>query len=163
MNDLPIARSLSRPAFARRRRTVLARLLAQAQEHRITRRSLHFRCLPTRGIVVELGAFVEDERLCCRSLDFHLEVRRAAGRVWLRITGPRGTRRFLQGLVPTTAVVADLFERGGHLAHGHGRPREHESVYDRLRACASPGVGTGSAHCTRMPWHSRLDRRPREV
>lgn len=39
--------------------------------------------------------FVANERRCCPFLDFEITVAAAAGPVWLRLTGPAGTRAFL--------------------------------------------------------------------
>jgi hypothetical protein len=43
----------------------------------------------------DVARFVVNERRCCPFLDFELAVAAAAGPVWLRITGPAGTRPFL--------------------------------------------------------------------
>jgi hypothetical protein len=104
MVDLPIACELSTPELARRRRTVLAQLMSLVEERRVTNRGLHLRFAPTKGVVAALGSFVEDERLCCRFLDFRLDVPRGGGSVWLRLSGPRGTRRFVTGLLPDSDV-----------------------------------------------------------
>jgi hypothetical protein len=39
--------------------------------------------------------FVANERLCCPFLEFGITVSPADGPVWLRLTGPEGTRAFL--------------------------------------------------------------------
>lgn len=43
-----------------------------------------------------IARFVANERKCCPFLDFELEVARESGPLWLRMTGPDGTRRVLQ-------------------------------------------------------------------
>lgn len=43
----------------------------------------------------EVARFVANERRCCPFLDFEIAVAAAAGPVWLRLTGPAGTRAFL--------------------------------------------------------------------
>ncbi len=108
MTNLPLACELSTPELARRLRTVLSHLLAQVQEQRITGRAVYLRFLPTKGVVAELGAFMEDERLCCRFLDFRLDVARGEGPVWLRLSGPRGTQRFLKDLLSNASPEASL-------------------------------------------------------
>jgi hypothetical protein len=40
--------------------------------------------------------FVSNERLCCPFLEFGITVAPADGPVWLRLTGPAGTRAFLE-------------------------------------------------------------------
>lgn len=43
----------------------------------------------------DLARFVSNERKCCPFLTFELTVAPANGPVWLRLTGPEGTRAFL--------------------------------------------------------------------
>ena len=43
----------------------------------------------------DVARFVANERKCCPFLDFDIAVAAAAGPTWLRITGPAGTRAFL--------------------------------------------------------------------
>ena len=43
-----------------------------------------------------LARFVEHERKCCPFLTFTLELAPAGGPLWLRLTGPAGTREFLE-------------------------------------------------------------------
>src|SRR5687768_11046857 len=44
---------------------------------------------------VPVTRFVATERLCCPFLDFAVEVTPGKGPLWLRLTGPVGTREFL--------------------------------------------------------------------
>ena len=46
--------------------------------------------------VLTLAEFITFERLCCRFLNFGLEVEREEGPVWLRITGGEGVKEFLR-------------------------------------------------------------------
>ena len=51
--------------------------------------------------VVELvGRFVENERKCCPFLTFTIEVSGHSGPIWLEVTGPEGTREFLDAELP---------------------------------------------------------------
>lgn len=47
-----------------------------------------------------LGRFVMNERKCCPFLAFSIEAGPGDGPVWLRITGPEGTREFLEAELP---------------------------------------------------------------
>lgn len=47
-----------------------------------------------------LSRFILNERRCCPFLVFSLEVSPAEGPVFLRITGPEGTREFLEAELP---------------------------------------------------------------
>lgn len=48
----------------------------------------------------QVARFVANERRCCPFLHFELSVEPADGPVWLRMTGPPGTREFLQAELP---------------------------------------------------------------
>lgn len=43
-----------------------------------------------------VARFVANERKCCPFVDFELSIAAADGPIWLRLTGPRGTREVLQ-------------------------------------------------------------------
>lgn len=47
-----------------------------------------------------LARFITNERKCCPFLTFVIEVSPAGGPVWLRMTGPSGTREFLDAELP---------------------------------------------------------------
>ena len=44
----------------------------------------------------DVARFVENERLCCPFLTFVIELSQDGGPLWLRLTGPAGTREFLE-------------------------------------------------------------------
>lgn len=52
-----------------------------------------FRFDPDR--LADVVRFVEHERRCCPFLTFTIEQRPDGGPLWLRLTGPAGTREFL--------------------------------------------------------------------
>lgn len=43
-----------------------------------------------------VARFVANERRCCPFVDFELTIAAADGPIWLRLTGPKGTREVLQ-------------------------------------------------------------------
>ena len=49
-----------------------------------------------------LAAVIAAEHACCAFLRFELTVEPGDGPLWLRVTGPEGTREFLEGM--TTGV-----------------------------------------------------------
>lgn len=63
------------------------------QERRELADGYAFRFAPERldGVM----RFVANERLCCPFLEFVITVSPSGGPVWLRMTGPEGTRAFL--------------------------------------------------------------------
>jgi hypothetical protein len=50
--------------------------------------------------LLELAHFIKNERRCCPFLRFELALEPAGGDAWLRITGPSGTRSFLEIELP---------------------------------------------------------------
>ncbi len=62
---------------------------------------LEFRWEP--GIIEAIGAAVAAEHQCCRFLRFQLTVEPADGPVTLDVTGPDGTRAFLEELMGDTS------------------------------------------------------------
>lgn len=65
-----------------------------ALERRALEDGYAFRFGPERLDVVM--RFVANERRCCPFLEFAITVAPADGPVWLRMTGPEGTRAFLE-------------------------------------------------------------------
>lgn len=47
-----------------------------------------------------LSRFIMNERKCCPFLAFSIEIPPEEGPVWLRITGPEGTRELLEAELP---------------------------------------------------------------
>lgn len=87
------------PAEARAAHFDLARRLfgEAVKERRAWREGYAFRFAP--DAFDDLARFVENERKCCPFLDLEIAVQ-SAGPVWLRLTGPAGTRAFLDAELP---------------------------------------------------------------
>jgi hypothetical protein len=54
--------------------------------------------------LLELARFLENERRCCPFLRFELVVEPPGEEIWLRMTGPSGTREFLEVELPLEGV-----------------------------------------------------------
>jgi hypothetical protein len=54
----------------------------------------------------DIARFVQWERLCCPFLTFSLDGSSEAGPLWLRLTGPDGTREFLDAELPAIGANA---------------------------------------------------------
>src|SRR5207248_5566576 len=52
----------------------------------------------TDGLLAEIGHLIDTERKCCRFMRFVIVVEAGGGQVSLDVTGPTGTREFLQRL-----------------------------------------------------------------
>ena len=51
----------------------------------------------------DLARWIANERRCCPFLSFALELAPDGGPLWLRLTGPAGTRAFLDAELPASA------------------------------------------------------------
>jgi hypothetical protein len=83
------------PARERAQHFVLARELLnkQAAERADLPDGYAFRFAADK--LVELLRFIDNERKCCPFMTFHLRIAPQAGPIWLRMTGPQGTREAL--------------------------------------------------------------------
>lgn len=99
MAELPVACSLTQPELAERRAGVLAAVRRSQEEVRWLPDGVALRFAAEPGALAMLAAFIELERRCCAFLRFRLTVEPGAGPVWLELTGPPGTRDFLDAEV----------------------------------------------------------------
>jgi hypothetical protein len=79
-----------------RYRALRDRLEADVREVRELDDGYAFRCSSSAEMLLTLAEYVSLERLCCPFLDFALEVGRAGGDAWLKMTGPAGAKQVLQ-------------------------------------------------------------------
>jgi hypothetical protein len=100
MNEVPIACELSPAELAARRESLLARLAARASRFERLDSGLRLH-LPGDAESSELVfETVAAERRCCRFLVFDLAFASDLGPITLEITGPAGTRDFLESILP---------------------------------------------------------------
>jgi hypothetical protein len=95
--ELPIACSLTDPEFQQRR----ADLLKTFQEALLETKELddgYAYRFPSGANFAELAQLITFERECCPFLRFNLRLEPANGPLWLELTGPEGTKVFLQSL-----------------------------------------------------------------
>jgi len=77
---------------------LLARLFSEAvRERQVIPGGYAFRFEPEA--FDQVARFVANERRCCPFLSFTLELSPDAGPLWLRLSGPAGTRKFLDAAV----------------------------------------------------------------
>ncbi len=70
-----------------------AELFGTVEERRDVAEGYAFRFAPEQ--LERIARFVANERRCCPFLEFTLTAGPGEGPVWLRLTGPQGTREFL--------------------------------------------------------------------
>lgn len=96
MVELPVACTLAEPELAARRAGVLGDVRRRALEAQWLADGARLRFPAEAETLSLLATFVDLERRCCAFLRFELTVEPGGGPVWLALTGPPGTREFLQ-------------------------------------------------------------------
>ena len=99
MEPRPIACTLSADALAERKATTLEILFADAKEIQSLRSGYRFRFDASDQILTRILEMITKERKCCQFMDFELKVLAAEGPVWLAISGPEGTKHFLESIL----------------------------------------------------------------
>jgi hypothetical protein len=97
MTDLPIVCTLTPETVAARKADLLPRLVRRAEDRQEIADGLRLR-LPADALA-DLLTTVDAERQCCRFLRFEITVEPDLGPIWLSLSGPRGTREFLNALL----------------------------------------------------------------
>lgn len=99
MEPLPIVCTLSAEALGERKATTIEQLFASVQEVQSLRSGYRFRFDASDQILADILQMITKERKCCRFMDFELTVHAADGPVWLAISGPKGTKDFLESML----------------------------------------------------------------
>ena len=101
MTDLPVACSLTEAELAERRAGVLSEVRRAQEGARWLPDGVALRFAAEPERLALLATFIDLERRCCAFLRFQLTVEPGGGPVWLELTGPPGTREFLEGELGT--------------------------------------------------------------
>lgn len=96
MTDLPIACSLSPAELQGRQRGLLAELAGAASGRRLTDDGAHLTLSSSQAHLDLLFRVLAAERDCCRFLTFRLTFVPDLGPIEVELTGPKGTREFLE-------------------------------------------------------------------
>ena len=96
--DLPIACNLTDPEFQRRRADLLKTFQRALLETKELDDGYAYRFPSEGNWITELAQLITFERECCPFLRFKLLLEPANGPLWLELTGPEGTKNFLQSL-----------------------------------------------------------------
>ena len=98
MSDLPIACTLDAAAIKTRRDGLLAQLSSSAKRCEQLPNGLRLEFAASSETLALIGEAIDAERRCCRFLTFQLTITEDEGPVILELTGPAGTREFLDAL-----------------------------------------------------------------
>ena len=94
--ELPIACTLDEANLARRADEVREELFSGAIEWRELETGYAF-CFPSDPEwVAKIAAFIASERTCCSFFRFALDFEPGMGPIWLSLTGPAGTKTFIE-------------------------------------------------------------------
>ena len=104
MTDLPIACTLSAAELEERRVGLLPGLAARAHRRLALPQGCQWQFEPADDLLAEIMTVIVAERRCCRFLHFSVFVEADAGPIVLELTGPPGTREFLEALIDGTAT-----------------------------------------------------------
>jgi hypothetical protein len=99
MADLPVVCSLTPAALRARRVGLLADLLRQAESQEQLPQGYRLRFAPTGETLSTIARAVDAERRCCRFLHFAIVVEPDEGPIFLELSGPPGTREFVEALL----------------------------------------------------------------
>lgn len=93
--QLPIACSLNDADFQQRRASVLGEVRSQVLEVKELDDGYAYRFPSDQLWITELATLMSFERACCPFLRFNLRVEPGEGPIWFELTGPAGTKDFL--------------------------------------------------------------------
>ena len=99
MADLPIVCTLGPAALKARKEGLLTRVVRLSRQTVKLPEGYRFEFEPKAGTLRAIADMIDAERQCCRFLRFRLTVEPGAGPIRLDVTGPDGTREFLEALL----------------------------------------------------------------
>lgn len=97
--DLPIACRLTEPELQARRSSVLHKIKVAVLEVKELDTGYAYRFPTDVKWIAELANLITSEHLCCPFLRFSLNVEPGDGPIWLELSGPDGTKDFLNSLL----------------------------------------------------------------
>jgi hypothetical protein len=103
MDPVPVACTLTSADLRARRKELLPGLVARAIERQDLSDGFVWRFPATPETIHAVSAVVAAEHQCCAFLRFELTVEPGDGPLWLRVTGPPGTRELLESLLPSAS------------------------------------------------------------
>ena len=101
MSELPVACTLTAEALRARREGLLMDVVRRAEHREELSDGLRLQFAPSGETIALIARAVDAERHCCRFLRFGITVEPDGGPVFLDLTGPSGTRDFVNALLET--------------------------------------------------------------
>ena len=98
MENSKVICTLNDSDFQQRRQGLLAEVQHLVQGQKELDNGFAFQFSPSDEVIEMLSTLIRLERSCCAFLNFQLEVPAENGPIWLRLTGPDGSKSFLQGI-----------------------------------------------------------------
>ena len=99
MNNLPIVCTLQPGELNARAAQLLPGVVAAAKERHQIDNGFRFEFEAQSGILSSIVRMIDAERKCCRFLQFQLTIEPGEGPVLLEVTGPPGSREFLEAMI----------------------------------------------------------------
>jgi hypothetical protein len=98
MNE-PVACSLGSGELNAKRTELLPALVERAATREMLSAGYRLTFTADADLIQLIARVIDAERQCCRFLQFQLTVPASGGQVTLDVTGPNGTREFLEGTI----------------------------------------------------------------
>lgn len=96
--NLQVACTLTAPELQERRSTLLKKFSGSVLEVKELESGYAYRFPSEEMWIVEVTNLITLERQCCPFLRFELKLEPGFGPMWLELTGPTGTKEFLNSL-----------------------------------------------------------------
>lgn len=96
---LHLSCKLTSPELQERKRTVIVNLKNLVLEKIETENGFRFKFEGSDQVIDQLTTFIKTERLCCDFFKFELSVGEKESFTWLELTGPEGTKEFIESEV----------------------------------------------------------------
>jgi hypothetical protein len=90
--------TLSPETIATRKAELLPGLIARADSIELIDEGICLSFTPAAEMLQTIASVIDAERQCCRFLRFDITIEPDLGPIVLRVSGPPGTRRFLEAL-----------------------------------------------------------------
>ena len=95
MKEITITCKLTSPQLQKYKTKVIAGLKNDILERKELKKRHSYKFKAIDNVIDELAEFVKTERACCSFFSFTLSISAYKNEVWLKITGPQGSKEFI--------------------------------------------------------------------